>query len=101
MNYNFQWVFNILEKKTESERIVFEDSDPANGFILLPDMKWNAEQIEDLYLIGIIHRRGVKSVRELTAEHLPLLKNIRDKGIVSNFNLWTVGIFHDFIVIYH
>lgn len=27
--------------KTESERIIFEDPDPATGFILLPDFKWS------------------------------------------------------------
>ncbi len=29
-------MYNILEHKTEKERIIFEDSDPTNGFILLP-----------------------------------------------------------------
>lgn len=47
-----QWVFNILDKKTEAERIVFEDSDPEIGFILLPDMKWDISDISSLYLIG-------------------------------------------------
>ncbi len=40
-----QWVYNILEKKQESERIVFEDPDPETGFILLPDMKWDCKQV--------------------------------------------------------
>ncbi|ELT96554.1 hypothetical protein CAPTEDRAFT_162417 [Capitella teleta] len=79
--FNIQWVFNILEKKTESERIVFEDSNPETGFILLPDMKWNTKQMEDLYLIAIIHKHGIKSLRDLTPEHLPLLRNILNKGL--------------------
>ena len=41
----FQWVYNILEKKEESERIVFEDPDSKTGFILLPDMKWDCKQV--------------------------------------------------------
>ena len=32
---SLQWVYNILEKKKESERIVFEDADKENGFILV------------------------------------------------------------------
>ncbi|KAJ2359815.1 hypothetical protein IW150_007681, partial [Coemansia sp. RSA 2607] len=36
-----QWVYNILSKQVESERIVFEDADPENGFIILPDLKWD------------------------------------------------------------
>ena len=44
----FQWVYNILEKKTESERIVYEDADPETGFILLPDMKWDCKQVSGI-----------------------------------------------------
>lgn len=33
-----QWVHNILDHKAESDRILFEDTDPVNGFILLPDL---------------------------------------------------------------
>ena len=81
-------MYNILEHKTESERIVFEDCDQETGFILLPDLKWDAKQIEDLYLIGIAHCRDIKSIRDLNAKHLPLLKNILNKGMVSNMFIY-------------
>lgn len=74
--FSVQWVFNILDKKTESERIVYEDSDPETGFILLPDMKWDISDLSSLYLIALPHNRGIKSLRDLTADHLPLLRNI-------------------------
>lgn len=32
------WVYNILEHKSESERIIIEDKDDKEGFILLPDL---------------------------------------------------------------
>jgi len=32
------WVTNILTHEAESERIVFEDPDLVNGFIILPDL---------------------------------------------------------------
>lgn len=32
------WVYNILEHKSEADRIVFEDEDQTEGFILLPDL---------------------------------------------------------------
>ncbi|XP_018564709.1 m7GpppX diphosphatase [Anoplophora glabripennis] len=78
--FSLQWVYNILEHKSESERIVFEDVDPVNGFIMVPDLKWSGE-IDTLYLLAISNRRNIKSLRDLTQEHLPLLKNIREKGI--------------------
>lgn len=62
---------------------MFEDSNPEIGFILLPDLKWDTKQIEDLYLIAIVHQTGIKSLRDLNSCHLPLLKNIKEKGIVS------------------
>ncbi|XP_063055592.1 m7GpppX diphosphatase [Engraulis encrasicolus] len=79
-SFSVQWVYNILEKKAEADRIVFEDSDPKTGFVLLPDFKWDTKQVEDLYLIAIVHRRDIKSLRDLRAEHIPLLENIRKKG---------------------
>ncbi|XP_056591742.1 m7GpppX diphosphatase [Triplophysa dalaica] len=79
-SFSVQWVYNILEKKAEADRIIYEDPDPDTGFVLLPDFKWDQKQNEDLYLIAIIHRRDIKSLRDLTSEHLPLLTNIRSKG---------------------
>ncbi|XP_036132747.1 m7GpppX diphosphatase [Molossus molossus] len=77
---SIQWVYNILDKKAEADRIVFENPDPSDGFVLIPDLKWNQQQLDDLYLIAICHRRGVRSLRDLTAEHLPLLRNILREG---------------------
>ncbi|XP_072810090.1 m7GpppX diphosphatase isoform X1 [Vicugna pacos] len=77
---SIQWVYNILDKKAEADRIVFENPDPSDGFVLIPDLKWNQQQLDDLYLIAICHRRGIKSLRDLTPEHLPLLRNILWEG---------------------
>ena len=78
-------MYNILEKKAEVERVVFEDSDPVTGFVLLPDLKWNQKQMENMYLVAICHARGIKSLRDLNQSHLPLLKNILLKGQVTVF----------------
>jgi len=78
--FSFQWIFNILDHKSEVDRIVFEDPDPNNGFILLPDMKWNGGQMTELYCTAIIHRRGIMSIRDLRSQHLPLLRNIQQKA---------------------
>ncbi|KAK2099735.1 hypothetical protein P7K49_021083 [Saguinus oedipus] len=42
--YRLQWVYNILDKKAEADRIVFENPDPSDGFVLIPDLKWNQQQ---------------------------------------------------------
>ncbi|XP_005142812.2 m7GpppX diphosphatase [Melopsittacus undulatus] len=79
-SFSIQWVYNILEKKAEADRIIHENPDPCDGFVLVPDFKWNQNQLDDLYLIALVHRREVKSLRDLTAEHLPLLRNILREG---------------------
>ncbi|KAJ2739594.1 hypothetical protein GGI20_006081 [Coemansia sp. BCRC 34301] len=78
-----QWVYNILSKQVESEHIVFEDSDPENGFIILPDLKWDATNTDNMYLVAIVHRRDLQSLRDLNSSHLPLLYNLRDKAAVA------------------
>ncbi|RZB40637.1 m7GpppX diphosphatase [Asbolus verrucosus] len=80
--FNLNWLYNILDHQSESDRIVFEDPDPETGFILLPDLKWNGE-VDTLYLLAIARKRDIKSLRDLTDKHLPLLKNIKKKGIES------------------
>ena len=44
---SFQWVYNILDKKAEADRIVFENPDPSDGFVLIHDLKWNQQQVTD------------------------------------------------------
>ncbi|XP_064606734.1 m7GpppX diphosphatase-like [Liolophura sinensis] len=78
--FSVQWVYNILEKKKESERILYEDCDPETGFILIPDMKWDLKDTSRLYLSAIVQHRALKSLRDLGPEHLPLLKNILMSG---------------------
>ncbi|KAI4469778.1 histidine triad hit protein member [Holotrichia oblita] len=78
--FDLQWVYNILEHKCEADRIVFEDPDPVNGFLLLPDLKWNGTTLDTLYLLAIVNDRHIKSLRDLRGEHIPLLKNIFNKG---------------------
>lgn len=72
-----------MAHKQEAQRIVFEDPDPVDGFVLLPDLKWDGKTFETLYLIAIVHRHGIKSLRDLRLEHLPLLRNIRDRGTAA------------------
>ncbi|XP_045462066.1 m7GpppX diphosphatase [Harmonia axyridis] len=78
--FSLQWIDNILDHKAETERIVFEDPDPESGFVLLPDLKWGG-QVDSLYLLAICHKKNIKSLRDLNADHLPILKNIYSKGI--------------------
>lgn len=78
-SFDLTWVHNILEHKTERERIVLEDPCPANGFVLLPDLKWDGTTIENMYLLGIVHSKELASMRDLNASHIALLENMLAK----------------------
>lgn len=77
-SYN-NWVYNILEGRSEAERVIYNDSDPDSGFMLIPDLKWSGS-MDDVNLLAICHRRDIRCLRDLNETHLPLLKNILDKG---------------------
>ncbi|KAJ1728596.1 hypothetical protein LPJ61_003951 [Coemansia biformis] len=78
-----QWVHNILAKRVEAERIIYEDPDPELGFVILPDLKWDTTDPASMYLVAIVHQHGIKSLRDLNGSHLPLLKNIRTKAAIG------------------
>jgi len=92
---SLQWVYNCLEYKREKEMIKYDTAcendknDENNGFLLLPDLKWSGK-INELYLLAIVKKRNIKSLRDLTAEHLPLLKNILNKGSAAIYKLYGI-----------
>lgn len=75
-------MFNILDGKAEVERVIYKDVDPDTGFVLVPDLKWDGKELENLYVLAIARKRGILSLRELKGEHLPLLRNILTSGKV-------------------
>lgn len=71
------WVQNILDGVKEQDSVVLSDPDPSNGFVVVPDSKWDRLSVEALYLQVLCRNPAIGSLRDLRAEHIPLLKNIR------------------------
>lgn len=88
--FNLQWVYNILEGQSEQDRIVYDNKCERDGFVLVPDLKWDGLTKETLYLLAIVRRRGIKSLRDLDGSHLPLLKRVRDEGKKKIFEKYNV-----------
>lgn len=74
-----QWVYNIIFKDKESESFVHNNTDPQNGFVLLPDMKWDQKTMNALYLVAIVRRTDISSVRDLNSSHIEYLEGILNK----------------------
>ncbi|XP_050680229.1 m7GpppX diphosphatase [Leptidea sinapis] len=88
--FNLQWVYNILEGKSEQDRVVYNNKCEKEGFVLVPDLKWDGLNKESLYLLAIVRQRNIKSLRDLDEIHLPLLKRVRDEGkkaILEKYNV--------------
>lgn len=74
-----QWVHNILFHGKESESVLYHDKDPQTGFVLLPDMKWDRISMDALYLMAIVQRTDISSVRDLNSSHIDFLKSLQER----------------------
>ncbi|AMD20117.1 HCL034Cp [Eremothecium sinecaudum] len=77
-----QWVQNILHNGAESERVVYKDfveTSPEDGMLLLPDMKWDGISLESMYLVAIVYRTDIRSLRDLKPEHIDWLVSLNNK----------------------
>lgn len=72
-----QWVYNILFHGKEAESVLYHDKDPEHGFVLLPDMKWDGENMAALYLVAIVNRMDIASVRDLNSSHVAFLEKLQ------------------------
>ncbi|CAR25269.1 5'-(N(7)-methyl 5'-triphosphoguanosine)-(mRNA) diphosphatase [Lachancea thermotolerans CBS 6340] len=77
-----KWVHNILYNGAESERVVYKDfaeQEVPEGFLVLPDMKWDGVNLDSLYLVAIAFRSDIRSLRDLRPEHKPWLVKVLNK----------------------
>jgi Scavenger mRNA decapping enzyme C-term binding len=88
---SLSWIRNIVEVKKEKERLLHN----AERWILNIDTKWRThpdaltvprsewhqhESVADLYCLGIFKDDGVASLRDLTGDHLPILRQMLEEG---------------------
>jgi m7GpppX diphosphatase len=66
---NKEWIYNIIDHKSESENILSE----TDNLIIIPDYKWT-KNLDDLHILCIFKDKSLFSVRELTNIHIPLLE---------------------------
>ncbi|KAI5189682.1 m7GpppX diphosphatase [Nematocida minor] len=78
---NHLWIDNIFAQveghsipcTTESnEQVLYLDEE----FLICPDLKWDRKTMDSLYLLVLFKNPEIYTLRELTAEHIPLLQKI-------------------------
>ncbi|KAH9974044.1 scavenger mRNA decapping enzyme [Lactifluus volemus] len=68
-----QWIDDIVEGRSEAEKILFRSPPEADpfGFLILPDMKWDLTNVTSLYLIALMLLPDIKNLRDLNHSHIP------------------------------
>ena len=72
---NKQWIYEVLDGSRERDRVVHRD--PGNRFVLLPCPD-DGRGVSKGY-IAIVADRALRSLRDLRAEHVGLLEDVRDE----------------------
>jgi m7GpppX diphosphatase len=71
-----EWVYNALDGKKEQELVVSRDEE----IHLSKHPDWaKSDNPEEMYLLAMPMQRGVRSLRDITAEHLPMLRALRSR----------------------
>lgn len=78
-----KWVYNILHEGYEADRVLLRNDDPINGFVLLPDLKWDLVSLSSLYFVAIVMRSDISSLRDLNSSHIPYLKLLRQQILAA------------------
>jgi m7GpppX diphosphatase len=81
------WMFNILEGRTEQEDVFFRESGPE-GFLILPDLNWDRKTLLNLHVLALVERRDIWSLRDLTTAHISWLKGMREKILQATTKLY-------------
>ena len=71
------WLYNVLDGTKEVENQIYND----NEFMLSKDWEFNEGDVQTLYCLAIPKQTDLFTIRDLTIEHLPMLKNIREKSL--------------------
>lgn len=73
-------VTDIISGSSEADKVLYRSSastDPDEGFLILPDMKWDVKTVSSLYLVAISLSPNIRSLRDLERKHVGMLKKIR------------------------
>ena len=91
-NGSLSWIQNVIEVKKEKERLLVNNE----KFLINIDTKWrshppplttdrkewyNHPSTADLYCLGIVKQSDIRSIRDLKAGHIPLLKSMAKEGL--------------------
>jgi len=73
---NIKWTDDIIDGHRQNEIII------KNEFmVFFPDYNWKDGNLNNLHMIGMIIDKKIKSIRELTSLHIPILEKCLEDGL--------------------
>lgn len=92
-----KWIYNILDGLAEQDKILYID----NKCIIIPTYTWSSPTTEDLkinpscldklHILAIPFDRSIRCIRDLTFEHIPLLKHMKELTLKTINNLYGIN----------
>ena len=68
-----RWIYNIIDGLAEQENIMYRD----DFSISMPTYTWDAKNVERLHILCIPMDKRLRTIRELTKEHIHLLEYMK------------------------
>ena len=68
-----KWIYNIIDGTSEQELILHRDE----LCIIIPTYMWDSVNIEKLHILCLPTDITLRSIRSLTADHIPLLEHMK------------------------
>jgi m7GpppX diphosphatase len=68
-----KWIYNIIDGTSEQELILHRDE----SCIIIPTYMWDSINIEKLHILCLPTDVTLRSIRSLTADHIPLLEHMK------------------------
>lgn len=66
------WIYAILNGIAEVDRIIYQDE----NFVLLKDIKWNGDKLNEIHLLALPRRKDLLSIRDLDGSNIDLIEQI-------------------------
>ena len=72
-----QWVYNILDGKSEQDKILYKDEQ----IIICPNYTWDMIDLSRMYLLTFPTDKTLYTLRDLTDKNIELLEHIKNKTL--------------------
>lgn len=82
---NCKWIYDIIDKKSNINKILYENK----NFVLIMQKRMKPNEIKTFHLLAFPKDKTIKSIRDLTNIHIPLLQEMVKKSkeyIKKNYN---------------